>query len=148
MTKQIIKDPRSGYKVYGYITNPITNKREVILYGWDFNIVNKVCIINSCLMDSNLLNKCYKFIDTTSLEEVSPLPKITLTFQGLELNNSSEEFDNTLFGRYEIECTIKVKNIVFMPGRRICPTIEGIIESSKYYEESCEKFIDKLLREE
>lgn len=150
MTKQVIKDPRSSSEVYGYITNPTTNKREVILYGWDFNIVNKVCIINRCAIDPNLLNKHHKFIDETHLEEISPMPKVTLTFQGLELKTSCNTFNNTLTGRYELEdCTIKVKSMIFMPGRRVvCSVVETTIENSKYYEESCEKFIDEILEQE
>jgi hypothetical protein len=151
MTKQVIKDPRSSYEVYGYTTHPTSNKnkKEVILYGWDFNIVNKVCIINRCAIDSNLLNKHHKFIDEIHLEEISPMPRINLTFQGLELNNSCKGFDNTLLGRYELEdCTIKIKSMVFMPGRRVvCSLVETVFESSKYYEESCEKFIDEILEE-
>ena len=149
MTKQVIKDPRSSYEVYGYITNPTTNKKEVILYGWDFNIVNKVCIINRCAIDSNLLNKHHKFIDEIHLEDISPMPKVTLTFQALELNNSCDSFDNTLLGRYELpNCTIKVKSRVFMPGRRVVAKLYSIaISDSKYYEESCEKFIDEILEE-
>ena len=149
MTKQVIKDPRSSYEVYGYITNPTTNKKEVILYGWDLDIINKVCIINKCVMNTDLLNKHHKFIDEIHLEEISPMPKVTLTFQALELNNSCDSFDNTLLGRYELpNCTIKIKSMVFIPGRRVvCSLVETVFESIKYYEESCEKFIDEILEE-
>lgn len=148
MTKQI-KSPILDCEIYGYITNPTTNKKEVILYGWNFNVVNKECIINKCVMNTDLLNKHYKFINQECLKEISPLPKITLTFQALKLNNSCDSFNNTLLGRYELpNCTIKVKSMGFMPGRRVVACLAAIvIESSKYYEESCEKFIDEILKD-
>lgn len=147
MTEQI-KDPRTGFDVYGYIYNSTTNLKESYLDALEFEIKGNSFILENSLID----NEAIKALEYKEGKIVvnNRLPQIYLTFSSGDIRRSIavSNNDNIIYkpyGRYELErCIINTIELKIMPGKRyLCIKAEGIFDSIKYYEEDYNDFIDK-----
>lgn len=146
MSEEVIKDPRSSFEIYGYLTNPITSKKEVVLYGNDIKLNNNKTInIAGSLLQNSIL-KHFK-LKQYNPEQISEPPLFTLTLEQYYVEPLKIINGTVVNGRYELtNSKIQIDKVSLMPGRRVISCeVTCNFDEMIYYNDPVEPFINNIL---